>query len=60
MGSMRRYGWYHFMNKPTAMAAAEEFVETPLIGFLDSDILVAGELHDLLPRDDEDYTACAS
>ena len=36
----RDYSWYHYLNKPVALRAAEGMVDTELVAFLDSDTLV--------------------
>lgn len=54
------YSWFHFYNKPVALAMAEEEAQTDAIGWLDSDLLVVGEPEALSLRDGEDFCACAS
>jgi hypothetical protein len=56
----RDYSWYHYLNKPVALRAAEGIVETELVAFLDSDTLVLGEPASLLLEDGVDFTACIS
>lgn len=41
------YPWFNFFNKPLALVAAEEHVESEAICFLDSDLLVVGEPDEL-------------
>lgn len=53
------YLWQHYMNKPLAITAAVERASTPLVAWLDSDIVVVGEPTGLLPGPDEDFVACA-
>jgi hypothetical protein len=40
LASRRRFSWYHYLNKPAALAKAEQLAATELIVFLDSDTLV--------------------
>lgn len=55
----RRYAWYHFTNKPAAMAAVEETITTDQIVCLDSDLLILREPTELLLDDKTDFAACA-
>ena len=50
----KRYDWYQFLNKPVAVREAEAAARTPIICWLDADILVLDEptLLDLGPDDD--------
>ncbi len=49
-----KYPWFKFLNKPLALAIAEEVVTTPVVGFLDSDLLIVGEpsAFELAPNED--------
>src|SRR5438105_1360667 len=38
-----QHAWLGFLNKPAALAAAEQHALTPCLAWLDSDILVVGE-----------------
>jgi hypothetical protein len=52
--------WFKFYNKPLALASAEKLADTDAVGWLDSDMVVAGEpsLLELAPG--EDFLGCAS
>ncbi len=54
-----RYAWYHYLNKPLALAAAEGLTDAPVLAWLDSDILVLGEPAGLALGPDLDFAACA-
>ena len=54
------HGWYAYINKTRALMLAEAEVRTEFVGWLDADLLFAGEPTELLPRPDEDLTACSS
>lgn len=41
--SQPRYGWFHYLNKPLALAAAEEITDAEVIVWMDSDIVLLGE-----------------
>lgn len=56
---LSRWTWYHLMNKPVALAAAEEIAGTGLIAFLDSDTVVLDEPSELILDDATDFAACA-
>jgi hypothetical protein len=57
---MRRpYAWYHFTNKPAALAAVEEITDSRQIVCLDSDLLIMSEPRELLLDDQTDFAACA-
>ena len=49
-----KYSWFKFLNKPLALAAAEEIIHSEAIGFLDSDLLFVDEPEklQLLPSED--------
>ena len=49
--------WYGPINKPTALAAAEEMADTDQIAWLDSDTLVVGEPSELDLSPGEDFAA---
>jgi hypothetical protein len=50
-----RYSWFKFLNKPLALVAAEEFVNSEAIGFLDSDLLIVDEPEKLALLPSEDF-----
>lgn len=51
------YSWNNFMNKPHAVLAGEERARTPVLCWLDSDVLIAAPPEELsLPT--ADFTAC--
>lgn len=52
-----RQSWYANLNKATALAWAEQNLESEVIAWLDSDIFVIGEPRALLPRENEEFTA---
>lgn len=54
------YAWFNFYNKPLALLAAEEYVRTSSIGWLDSDLLIVGEPAELLLGPGEDFLAFPS
>jgi hypothetical protein len=54
-----RYAWYHYLNKPLALAAAEQLTDAPVLAWLDSDILVVGEPEGLALGPELDFAACA-
>lgn len=47
--------WFNYSNKLAAVAIAEQQAVTPLVAWLDSDVLVAAEPTGLLLADDEDF-----
>jgi hypothetical protein len=53
------YAWYHYLNKPLALAAAERLTEATQITWLDSDIVCLGEPEGLVLGPDLDFVACA-
>jgi hypothetical protein len=54
-----KHAWFGFLNKPYAIAIAEERATTPCLAWIDGDILVVGEPTELALKDDEDFAACA-
>ena len=54
-----RHPWSGYLNKPYALAAAEERVSTSLTGWLDSDVLVVQQPDGLNLKSDVDFAACA-
>ncbi len=52
-----RYAWYHYLNTPIALAAAEELTEASIICWADSDLLFMGEPSELLLPPDLDFVA---
>jgi hypothetical protein len=54
-----RYAWYHYLNKPVSLVAAEELTDAPVLTWLDSDIVLLDEPSGLLLGDDLDFAACA-
>ena len=54
------YAWFRFLNKPLAMMEVEHRVDSEQMIWLDGDIIVAREPTDIVLRDGEDFTACAS
>lgn len=56
----KRHDWFKFLNKPHALVAAADGLETPQVAWLDSDILILKEPSALVLADDEDFAACAS
>src|SRR5262249_54020734 len=51
--------WFGYLNKPYALVAVEERATTPLLAWLDGDILVIREPTALALGEDEDFAACA-
>jgi hypothetical protein len=58
--SQSKYIWFNFINKPSALVAAEDHATTEAICWLDSDLLILGEPSELTLQPDEDFLACAS
>jgi hypothetical protein len=54
-----RYNWYHFLNKPLALVAAEPHVTTSTVVWLDADTMVLGEPFAWVLPPDTDFAACA-
>ncbi len=52
-----RYAWYHYLNTPIALAAAEELTDREALCWTDSDLLFMGEPTQLLLGDDLDFIA---
>jgi hypothetical protein len=52
-----RYAWYHYLNTPIALAAAEDLTEASIICWADSDLLFMGEPSELLLDRDVDFIA---
>lgn len=55
--SAREYSWFNFFNKPLALVAAEQYVETESVCFLDSDLLVVRDPYELELAATEDLAA---
>lgn len=53
------YEWYNFLNKPVALREAQAVVGTPIICWLDGDVLVLDEPSLLDLRSDVDLAVCA-
>ncbi|MBW4516565.1 MAG: hypothetical protein KME11_15250 [Timaviella obliquedivisa GSE-PSE-MK23-08B] len=58
--SHNQYIWFNFINKPSALLAAEQHSTTEAICWLDSDLLIVGEPSELILQPGEDFLACAS
>jgi hypothetical protein len=54
------YAWYHYLNTPLAMAAAEELSDATLLGWLDSDVLFLGEPEEFKLAPDVDFAAAVT
>jgi hypothetical protein len=52
-----KYAWYHYLNTPIALAAAEELSEADIICWADSDLLIMDEPRELLLAPDLDFIA---
>ena len=52
-----RYAWYHYLNTPIALAAAEELTDASIICWADSDLLIMDEPGQLLLGEDLDFVA---
>jgi hypothetical protein len=50
------YEWFNFLNKPLALVAAEPYISTGTVSWLDSDILFVGEPTQLHLTSDEDFS----
>jgi hypothetical protein len=57
LSSHPRYAWYHYLNTPIALAAAEELTDAELLCWTDSDLLFLDEPSDLLVEADIDFVA---
>lgn len=55
--SLSRLPWFNYANKVAAVRRAEELVDTELVAWLDSDILIAAEPTELLLPPDVDFAA---
>lgn len=55
-----QYTWNHFMNKPNAILAVDERVRSEAIAWLDSDLLIVGDLAPLALQEQESFLACTS
>jgi hypothetical protein len=56
----RRYSWYHFLNKPIALLAAEGVTHDGVMVFLDADTLVLRSPDELLLAEDVEVAGCPS
>jgi hypothetical protein len=52
-----RYAWYHYLNTPISLAAAEELTDADILCWTDSDLLFMDEPSELLLGDDLDFIA---
>jgi hypothetical protein len=52
-----KYAWYHYLNTPIALAAAEDLTDARYLCWADSDLLFMGEPADLIPGPDLDFVA---
>jgi hypothetical protein len=52
-----KYAWYHYLNTPIALAAAEDLTEASIICWADSDLLFMDEPSELLLDTDVDFIA---
>ena len=52
-----RYAWYHYLNTPIALAAAEELTTADILCWTDSDLLFLGEPTELLLDHELDFIA---
>jgi hypothetical protein len=57
LGGRNEYPWFTFWNKPRAAVFAETAARTPVIAWLDSDILIVREPTKLALGDEEDFAA---
>jgi hypothetical protein len=57
LASHPKYAWYHYLNTPIALAAAERLTTADLICWADSDLLFMGEPSDLLLEPGIDFVA---
>jgi lipopolysaccharide biosynthesis glycosyltransferase len=48
------------INKPKAILAVDELVRSEAIAWLDSDLLIAGDMNALALADEDDFVACTS
>ena len=56
---VRSYGWYHFLNKPLTLQAAERLSGAEVIAWFDADTLVTAEPNSIMLPSDVDFTAAA-
>ena len=54
---LNRMTWYNLYNKIVAVQVAEEIATTPVIIWLDSDVIIADTLHELGVANDCDFAA---
>lgn len=52
-----RYPWFGYSNKIMAVETADRLAKTPVVTWLDSDVLIASDPSGLLLADDEDFAA---
>lgn len=52
-----RYPWFGYSNKIMAIQTADRLAETPIVTWLDSDVLITAAPEGLLLREDEDFAA---
>ena len=57
LASHPRYAWYHYLNTPIALAAAEELTDAEILCWTDSDLLFMGEPTELLLEPEIDFIA---
>ena len=50
-----RFSWFKFLNKPLSLVMTEEFIDSEVIGFLDSDLLFVDEPERLQLSPSEDF-----
>ncbi len=55
-----RYTWFNFFNKPLALLAAEPYIRTESIGWVDSDLLIVNEPEQLELTPTEEFLAFPS
>jgi hypothetical protein len=60
VSSDRGFSWYHYLNKPVALAHAEEVADSELVAFLDSDTVVLQEPLELGLEAGVDFAAAVS
>jgi hypothetical protein len=51
------YAWYHYLNTPLALAAADELTDAELLAWVDSDILFLAEPTEFRLAPDVEFTA---
>src|SRR4051794_39348667 len=57
LASHPKYAWYHYLNTPIALAAAEGLTQADVICWTDSDLLFMGEPSELALDDSTDFIA---